>query len=238
MKSNTTSKNTKKNKESGPSTSGVLLAACCMFIVGCILGFIFLASFPVKALASMDELKALNTAREDRPLGPKDGYYFETPQGQSRNWQAQRDKLLNGTVSEIDISFSDLNAWLGNSFRPGSPPVGPDKPKIVFSPREPKLGTDGSGTVYISLPVSASVWGVAKRYLVSAKGHFNANGHFDLEQMKVNNAIVPQIPGLASSVFNALLGSFSGTEEYESLSQAWSKVKSVEVTENSLLIKL
>lgn len=232
------SKKTKEELEKGPTMTGVLVLGVGSALIGALLCFLFLSSLPVKSLASKRELEGLNTERLKREVRPNDVYYFDAPSLSGDAWASKRSALLSGESSEVNIRFGDLNAWTARTFRPSNPPAGGEKGSIVLSMQVPKFGTDGEGTVYISLPLSMEVLGKPRKYLVHARGHFNSQNTFAVDSLYVNNAPVPAIPGFSDFIFYKFLELFSESEDYQAIMKVWPKVESVEVTENSLLIQL
>lgn len=232
-------KKKKEEEEVGPTWAGVISLALCSLVIGVLLGFIFLASFPVKALASSKEAEGFLSENTSRAPRPDDGYYFEAAPARSRNWEIQRRALLSGDSNQIEVQFSDLNSWTSSMFRPATPPAGKDKPKYMLNPREPKFGTDGEGTVYLILPVTATIFEYSKKSTLYVTGHFPEGGKdFSIDSFHVNNAALPPVPGLSEYVYSTLMQAFSESEEYKAITEAWDKVQSVEVTENSLRIQM
>jgi hypothetical protein len=228
----------KEEAEKGPTLSGVIFLGACSAAFGVLFGFLFLSSLPVKSLASAKDLIGIETERATRDVRPDDVYYFEAPVTRGRLWSTRRDALLSGQGTEVEISLGDLNGWTTTFFRPAPPPVGDDKPTLVLSAKEPKFGTDGKGTLFLSLPLTVEAMDISRRYLLHTRGHFDGSNEFKVDRFYVNNAPIPNFLGISGMVFNSFLKLFEDTDEYQLISNTWPQVKSVEVTVDALQLKL
>lgn len=231
-------KKKKEEVEEGPTFTGIISLGILSIVFGTLLGFIFLASLPVKRLSSDKELTAIMTERATRSPRPDDAYYFAAPASRGRVWLDRREAFLSGESSEVAVSFGDLNGWTSSYFRPLVPGPKDDKPFLELSVKEPMFGTDGEGTVYLSMPLRAEAMDVSKSYIVHARGRFDGSPDFNLDRIYVNNAPVPNLPGISSVVFNSFLGLFAASDEFIAVSEVWPQVKAVEVTEDSLRLNL
>lgn len=229
----------KSNETDGPTVAGVLLSGISMAFVGAFLGFLFLSSFPLTVVGSAQDRDAMLEERSAREPLPNDGYVFEAAVARNRNWELLRAGLVSGRSEVVEFQFEDLNAWATSVFRPATPPPGADQPNVLLLPGTPKFGTDGNGQVYMNLPVNVTVRGYSKAYKVFAVGHFpEGSRSLEVESVFINNAAVPPVPGLSAYVLNSFMDAFKQSDEYKELSKAWQSVEAVEVTQNSLRLKL
>jgi len=87
--------------------------------------------------------------------------------------------------------------------------------------------------------MNATVMGYSKPYTLCATGTFlDGTKEFVVDQVWVNNAVVPPVPGLNDYVVGALMDAFAESEEFKAVAQGWDAVKSVEVTATSLQLNL
>ena len=228
-----------QKEDTGPTLIGIIISALCMATIGCLLGFAFLSAFPVKAIATAKDLEGILEERAGLAARPGQAYYFEAPIARSRNWELQRQALLSGTAPSAEFQFEDLNAWASRYFRPASAPVNEEEPNVLLLPGTPKFGTDGTGDIYCVLPINATVFGYSKDYTVYAVGEFKPESKaFEVKSMYVNGAAFPPVPGIAHMVFNSFLEAFAQSDEYQTLAEAWESVDAVEVTANSIRLRM
>ena len=86
----------KKNEEKELTIGGILVSAVLMALVGMVLGFAFLVSFPLKVFSSaQDEADFLEKTEMAAPI-PGSIYYFKGPQLRGGGWEQKRGQFLSG----------------------------------------------------------------------------------------------------------------------------------------------
>ena len=229
----------KKQKEEGPSLSGVVVSAILLALIGAFLGFLLLASVPPKSFKSVADL---NDYLEKNPEAKLlDVSYFEGPVSRDRSWEQKREALLNGSATTVELTAAEINAWMSAKFRkPSAAPAGEDEAGIVILPGVPNFFIDASEGVFLNLPTKVTIYGSAHDCMMIAQGHFSAGSQaeFQMDALRVNDAAIPVVGGLGGELVEALLQAYSQTDEFVAFQAAWKKVESVEVVADTIRLKL
>ena len=222
-----------------PSKFGIYIGRM-MAGLGAFLGFLYLASLPAKSFSSVQAYeKAVGEQDSAAGLKPGEVYYLEGVTLRSRSWETVRKQFLEGSGDTVRLSSAELNAWFRSRFQPGQVPTGEDQPSIVMIPGSPNIFLEGAEHVYLSLPVELIFYGTELDWVFFAKGHFaptDGGARFVIERMHANSAPLPGLAALSNSLVDFLLTAYSETDEFKAIREAWSGVKSVEVSGNSILL--
>lgn len=224
--------------DSGPSASGIALAAALNCTVGIALGFAFLSSFPAMMFSSADEL-ARYQASEEYVAENKPGsrYYLKTQPNRSRSWEAKRNQLLQGSGATLSIASSEINAWMASRFIP--PSVDDVQGSVTIAPGTPNFAAESEEQIFISIPIAIRAFGTRYDRTFFAKGHFTEGApvRFILDEASVDCAKIPFSP-LYTAMYQRLHDAFRFTDEYKLLAEAWQGVESVKVSNGALNLRL
>jgi len=228
----------KSKPEPSPFFAGVY--AFMMVWFGGLLGFICLLLFPLKAYTSMQERAKVLEERDSLYTLPGDAFYIEGPTSRSSEWTAKRQQLIDGSAATIQISAAEINAWLGAKFRVSAVPTSEGEKGLVLKPDKPNVGITADGTTYLNLPAQISGYGFEGNYVLSAKVRYTAKAPVRLivDRLQIGGAAVPLPRITGAKIASAIINSFSSAEEYALIREAWSRVQSIETTDNAFVLTL
>jgi hypothetical protein len=226
-------------KKSDSSPVLVFVYAAMFVGIGGFLGLLYMMSFPLEAYANLAERDQALEARESSDPMPGGAYYIEGATMRSRAWETKRQQLINGSASTIRLSASEINGWLAANFR-SSAISGDDSADMAIVPGMPNLGISEDGVTYLNLPADISGYGLSGEHVFSAQVHFNEGtpATFGVGRMQISGAAIPLAGILGAKMVSTLMGAFSSAEEYSVIREAWSRVSSVEVSGDSLVLSL
>lgn len=227
--------------EKQPSYFGVYFYAVLTALFGALLGFFYLATFPAQAFSSQQEYEAsiANLKESEEPVysKPGDAYYIEGPVSRSRSWDSKRQQLTASGPQTVNLSASEINAWMMAKFRAVDPQKGDEESGIVISPGVPNVGlVDGLG-LFVNLPVTIEAYGASGEYEVSVFGSIEPSG-FKLGSFQVNSAKLPLPNIIGKQVMNLLASGYKATEEYKIITEALDRLQSASVEGEQLVITL
>lgn len=226
------------NAEKPPSNVGVYFYAVLTALFGGLLGFFYLTAFPAQAFASQEEYEA-SIAELEEPIysKPGDAYYIEGPILRSRAWEAKRQQLSTAGAKTVSLSAGEINGWMAAKFRVPEPQTGDDAPSILIVPGVPNIGlVDGRG-FYLNIPVTITAYGAEGEYALSAFGNLKSSG-MEIQSLGISCAKVPLPNLIGKQILNTLSAGYQSTEEYGIVSEALTRVDSVTVEGDQLVIVL
>ncbi len=223
-----------------PSKIGIFVIGLMMANMGAFLGFLYLATLPAQSFSSVQAYEQA-MGESDPAFGPKPGeaYYLEGVTLRSRSWENGRKEFLDGSGDTVRISSAELNAWFRSRFQPGQAPAGEGQSGLFMIPGSPNIFLDGPEHVYLSLPATIMFYGTELDWTFFAKAHFVSEGsgvRLVIERMNVNSAPIPGVAAFTNSLVDFLLTAYSEADEFKAIREAWSDVKSVEISGNSILL--
>lgn len=230
----------KKNEEKELTIGGILMSAVLMALVGMVLGFAFLVSFPLKVFSSAkDEADFLEKTEMVAPI-PGSIYYFKGPQLRGSGWEQKRGQFLSGEVTSVSMTDGELNSWAAANFRKPSASSVEEEPSVLILPGVPNFFALDSDSFYVSIPTEIVLLGHSDNYIFVAKGHFSEGltVKYVIDELHVNNASIPVVGGIANKVMAILIRAYSGLEEVNSIGTAWERLESVELEANVIRFKL
>lgn len=206
--------------------------------LGVVMGVVYMISFPLNAYSSLGQREKALDAKEDGSMSPGDAYYFEGGVARGDSWKTARSQLLEGGVSELEVSTGEINAWLSTYFQTASPKPGEKSSGIAITPKVPNLAVIEAGEMYVSLPATIDCFGMKGAFVVSAKGEFRSGNpaKFKTRNLQINGARFPGLVG--QQLLKSLAGAYAKTDEYASIQEAWQSVESVELVEGALRLKM
>lgn len=217
-----------------PKLSGVLIAAWVNCVVGVVLGFLFMASFPAMVFPSIAELSRYQQSDAVRPeTKPGSRYFVKVSPNGGTSWQQKRKQLIEGSIRTVSLESAEINAWLSELFRAASPQAGQGRISVV--PGIPNVSTGADRSIYLSLPLKMKFFEQRYERTFFLKAHFeNADSvRLVIDEAYVGCAAIPVVGGylLGSKQFVAAL---RGSEELTLLAQAWDRVESIVVSDSRL----
>lgn len=227
-------------KEKPDSSPAIVFAYAAMLAgLGGFLGLVYMISFPLEAYSNLAERDQALEARESSKPIPGGAYYIEGATMRSRAWETKREQLINGSVPTIRLSASEINGWLAANFR-SSAINSEDSADLAIVPGMPNMGISEDGTTYLNLPAEISGYGLNGEHVFSAQVYFKKGSPatIGVNRMQLSGAVIP-LPGiLGEKMMSTLMGAFSSAKEYSVIRDAWSRVSSVEVSGDSLVLSL
>jgi len=225
-------------KEKEPDVKTAISFGLLAVSLGCVMGIVYLISFPLNAYSSLEQRNSALDENESGHTRPGDSYYFEGSVTRGDSWKTTRSQLLNGSVSELEVSTGEMNAWLSTYFQPAVPKPGEKSGGIAISPKVPNLAVIEAGEMHLSLPASIDCFGYEGAFVISATGRFKSGNpaKFKMKGLHINGARFPSIAG--QQLLKSLAGAYAKTEEYASIQEAWQSVESVELVEGALRLKM
>lgn len=226
------------NADKPPSNVAIYFYAVLMALFGGLLGFLYLLAFPAQAFASQGEYEA-SIADLEEPIysKPGDAYYIEGPTLKTRAWESKRQQLSTAGPKTVSLSAGEINGWMAAKFRVAEDQAGDDAPSILIVPGVPNVGlVDGRG-LYLNLPVTISAYGATGEYTLAAFGNLKPSG-MDIQSLGISCAKVPLPNLIGNQILNALSAGYKSTEEYKIISEALTRVDSVTVEGDQLVIVL
>lgn len=226
----------KKNKvDKGPSITGVIIIAVLNGLVGAILGFVFMSSFSAKSFASRAEFDRYLTSDDFVSANkPGSAYYFRTDPVRGRSWENKRNQLLQGGSSQITISSAEINSWITSRFIP--PSLDQVDSPIAIAPGVPNFSAQDDDQIYISIPLKVRAFGKVYNRTFFAKAHFSAVDLI-LDEASVDSARLPH-RSVFMPIYEKFKDSYRFTDEYKAIAEAWQRVESVDVSSDSLKLRL
>jgi len=227
------------SSEKSPSIIGVYFYASLMALLGGLLGFVYLTTFPAQSFATEKEYQtALADSEEEGPVLPHPGnaYFIEGPVVRSRGWETKRQQFSASGPQTIRLSAGELNGWMDAKFRPGAAPAGDDS-GVLIVPGVPNIAFAEDGTVFLNIPTSVSGYGASNDYTVFARCQINTGG-LNFDSVSVSSALVPMPSLLGKKVLEVLAKGYQSTEEYEIVSEAFARAESISVDQGELVFKL
>ncbi|WP_269523216.1 hypothetical protein [Coraliomargarita parva] len=228
-----------KNAEKEPTLIGILILGVLMALIGSLLGFLCLASFPARAFSTPAETEEFVSSKLDSYPMPGDAYYMQGPELRTNSWVSKRLQALSGDPVTLQLTAGELNAWMGARFKPGNANELEGEANILVVPGIPNFYTEGQA-MYISLPSQLLFYGLDLEFTAFAKGHFTSgpSPDFIVDEFHVNSASVPVQAGLAKKLGDFLVSAYSSSEEYLSLQGVWERVESLELKDGSIRLNL
>jgi len=226
-------------KKSDPNNFLVFLYGAMMAASGVFLGILYLMSFPLVAYSSLGERERAMEERESMVPVPGDAFYIEGPVLRSRGWESKREALLEAQSGSVTVTVGEINAWLEDNFRV-SAQSGEASDGLTILPNTPNLGMSESGEIYLNLPCKITGYGLDGEYVLSARVTYAGSQPTGLQvhQFQLGGAAIPLPSVLGAKLIRSVMGAYSGSEEYASMNDFWSRLASVEVSEGALVFTL
>jgi len=227
-----------KNIEKGATAFGVAICGIIVAILGGILGFVYMLSFPANAFNSETSMLAAYEDQGDAPSRPG-VYYLRGDVQRTPEWEVKRAALLSGETESVELKHEEINAWFAAKFRVSRPAKDDAEPNLLVTPSMPNLYFTEE-TIHISMPTEISLFGKSGQCIITCKGHFGSgeSPEFVLDSMHMNSAAIPLPSILGQQIVDTLLKAYVETDEYTALTETWSEVKSVEVVDGLLRLQL
>jgi hypothetical protein len=227
-----------KAEEKELTLSGILTAGSLMALLGMLLGFVFLASFPLKVFSNINDQAALLESTQSGALRPGAIYYFKGAE-RAANWESKRRQLLDGTAQDISLTNGELNAWMRAKFRPGVAASTDEKANLQILPGVPNFCALDKDSLYISVSTQLVAFGSSSSYQIFCKGHFSEGPtiRYVVDELRLNNAAIP-LTGIGGLVIKTLLKGYSGTQEFSDMKAVWQRLESVELAGNVIRLRL
>ncbi|MGZ0706761.1 hypothetical protein ACWPKO_00290 [Coraliomargarita sp. W4R53] len=225
--------------EKSPSAFGVYFYAVLMALLGALLGFIYMTTFPAQAFSSQADYQ-LSLAELEEPVAapkPGDTYYIEGPVLSSRSWEGKRQKLATPGEQIVKFSAGEFNAWMSAKFRAGSTPSQEEQPSILIVPGVPNVGIAGEGEIFLNMPTTMTALGVSNDLTISVRCALHAAG-VQIRSVSVSSAKVPVPSLLGARIVEVLSEGYRATEEYKIISDAFARADSIEVVGGEIIVKL
>ncbi|TVP75038.1 MAG: hypothetical protein EA353_14640 [Puniceicoccaceae bacterium] len=227
--------------ESSPSLFGVYFFAVWMALIGAILGFVYLATFPAESYASLRHYeRALATvakAGETKFAKPGDAYYISGPFSETRSWEAKRELLNTPGPQTVRLSVGEINTWAAARFRGTESTADAGKSNFLIVPGVPNMAIVSGHGLYLNLPLSISFFGEPQQHVLTAIGDVGPDG-YQVHSLSLGNARLPAPDILGAQILGALWQAFQSTEEYAILSQAFERATAVELEGQAVVFTL
>jgi len=211
--------------------AAISTAFCALLIglIGALSGFFLLASIPLQAFSSVADIQKFR----DQSSRSKwvDASYLKGAMSRDRRWEQKREAFLSGGSASVDLSAAELNAWIHTKFPQPGPASAPEgRLKLFVRPGVPNSFIDATQGIYFNLPVQIKLYGITFDYLIVARGRFVESPQlaFQLDALRVNTAAVPLPGNFGNWLLDRYLKTYSESDEYHKLQQAWQTLESVE----------
>ena len=228
------------NTEDTRSDLAVYFFAVPLILLGGLLGFLYMTTFPAQVFASEKDYKAslVSAANGEKRVHSKPGdvYYIEGSTSRNRSWQSKRELIKAVGPQTIHFSADEMNGWISAKLRIQDTEVN-DAPNILIVPGLPKVGLVNGKGLFLKLPVAVTAYGGIIEYVVSV--FFNLeSSRFKIESVNINSARVPFPDVIGSRVISALLEGYKSIGEYKIISSAFERIDSATVEDGHLVLLL
>lgn len=229
----------RKTDAKDPSLFGVFFCALFVALVGALSGFILLASISPKPFGSVAEYESSLSENSKPKL--LDAHYFKGSISSLDNWALKREILLNVDDRTLELSDSEINAWMVKKFKPN--PISfldEKKTEIVITPKLPNFFINTDEGVHFNVMVDIQMLGKTIDFVVLGKGYFldKDPDSFHISELSLNTATIPFSSNFSDRLLVLLLESLDGNDELVALKKAWKKVDSVEFADSGVRLVL
>lgn len=222
-----------------PSLAVSVFLGLIVALIGVVLGAGYMMALPATHYPSVEEReKALEATSESEVIRPPDLYYYKGSVARTAQWTQKRATFVGGSATEVRVSSEQVNAWMSSSFRKPSQKKEEEASGLLLFPSPPNFYFDGDKNVHMSVDLAVDYNGREFAVTATAIGSFersNPNG-FTIQRVRLNSALVP--PFLSQRVMDLILATFQETEEYQTLKDAWRKLRSVEIVDDAVVLRL
>jgi len=223
-----------------PSLSSVACYALLLALIGALSCFTLLASVSPEPFSSVADYE--KSLEENESSGILNAHYFEGPTPKAADWTIKRKILLNANDTTLELTDSEINAWVVAKMSPVLEPLSEEEEvKSALVPGLPNFFVNGfESSIHFSIPLQISVMGRKADYLLIGKGTFAKENPtlFQLSKLRLNEAAIPFPAKLTDPLLVYLLKPLYESEEFAQLKKAWEKVDSVEWIESGLRLNL
>lgn len=221
------------------SLFSIAFFAILMALIGALFGFIALALISPKPFGSVVEFES--QFEEDARPTLLSAHYFEGSESKLNDWAQKRESLLTGDDGTIELTDSEINAWIVDKFeKPKALYLKEEEPKSYIVPGPLNVFIHADEGIYFSVPLEIVFSEKRIECLLTGQGHFAGKDpvEFRLTKLKLNEALIPFSERQNRRLLDPLLKSLYESDEFIELKGAWEKVENVELIETGVRLNL
>lgn len=228
-----------KEYQKTPSLFGVYFYAVLIALLGALLGFVYMTTFPAQAFSSEKAYSVPFGVVEEASAHakPGDAYFIEGPVLQSRSWELKREQMQATGSQRIAFSAGEINAWMAAKFRPGAAPAGDEAPDLLILPGVPNVAFSDEGILYLNIPTTITAYGTTYDYTIFSRCTLATSG-IQFQSVNISSAKVPLPNLIGARVFETLSKGYQSTKEYAIIAEAFARADSVKIERAELVFDL
>lgn len=220
------------DKQRYPEWVSALFLALLVAAIGAGLGFVLFARhmpLAMNDIASMD--KVIAQAAESQKINPAASYYVRPAPARPTDWQGVQAQFSRGSGT-VTVSAADINGWLQSLI---SRNIASDAPTFGFHTRQVAVANQFQNPIQWQIAGDAFVFGKNQSIILIIESEIQSIPHgnwLPIQQMRINAAPIPAVPGLRKWIANSLLKSLRMHEGFSSIQTASRNATAVEVIPN------
>jgi hypothetical protein len=208
-----------------PGIFGVVFSALLSLVLGVLVAFVYLIVQPVEVLTS---------APKEEPAGTV--LLLGAPGAGNASWEEKRDALVGGSLKEVTLTESELNAWAGARFEPVKVEEDVKKTSFFIAAATPNFRIEG-GLLQVGMVNTAYVYGHEGPLVLQAKGRFVAGAQgwsFTPEEALLGALPLHKIPAVLPFVASR----FGANNLPEEVTTVLTKAREISVRADGLTLAL